>query len=119
MKSSTVSSDGTNGPVSLFVSGFTAGVPAAGLVTPADVIKTRLQVREGGREEGGREEGGMEGGWEGGGWREGWKEGGREWEGGREGGREGWRGEAEAGREVHVECTYFNFHAEWCTCVYM
>lgn len=35
---------GKNSPASLFCSAFIAGVPAAGLVTPADVIKTRLQV---------------------------------------------------------------------------
>lgn len=35
---------GRNGPGSLLVSAMIAGVPAAYLVTPADVIKTRLQV---------------------------------------------------------------------------
>ncbi|CEF59288.1 Calcium-binding mitochondrial carrier protein Aralar1 [Strongyloides ratti] len=35
---------GHNSPGSLFASAFIAGVPAAALVTPADVIKTRLQV---------------------------------------------------------------------------
>lgn len=44
MKLATASKDGKNGPTSLFISAFTAGVPAAGLLTPADVIKTRLQV---------------------------------------------------------------------------
>lgn len=36
---------GHNSLWSLFVSAFVAGVPAAGLVTPADVVKTRLQVQ--------------------------------------------------------------------------
>lgn len=38
--------NGHNSPGSLFLAGFISGVPAAGLVTPADVIKTRLQVRQ-------------------------------------------------------------------------
>ncbi|VEN61821.1 unnamed protein product [Callosobruchus maculatus] len=36
--------NGYNSPFSLFAAGLIAGVPAAGLCTPADVIKTRLQV---------------------------------------------------------------------------
>lgn len=38
--------NGVNSTISLFYSGFIAGVPAAGLCTPADVIKTRIQVKE-------------------------------------------------------------------------
>lgn len=38
--------NGHNNPMSLFWAGLIAGVPAAGLCTPADVIKTRIQVKE-------------------------------------------------------------------------
>ena len=37
--------NGYNSPLSLLTVGAIAGAPAASLVTPADVIKTRLQVR--------------------------------------------------------------------------
>ncbi|CAD5119751.1 DgyrCDS8346 [Dimorphilus gyrociliatus] len=49
MKNFTADSKGYNSPVSLLVSATIAGAPAASLTTPADVIKTRLQVvaREG------------------------------------------------------------------------
>ena len=45
MKPITADEDGYNGPVSLLVAAAVAGMPAASLVTPADVIKTRLQVQ--------------------------------------------------------------------------
>lgn len=45
MKAKLADENGYNTPASLFTAGVIAGVPAASLVTPADVIKTRLQVR--------------------------------------------------------------------------
>lgn len=36
--------NGYNHPLTLLAAGMIAGMPAAALVTPADVIKTRLQV---------------------------------------------------------------------------
>lgn len=44
-KTAFADANGHNGPGSLLISAMIAGVPAAYLVTPADVIKTRLQVQ--------------------------------------------------------------------------
>ena len=45
MKKRFANEHGYNDPKSLFVSALLAGIPAAGLCTPADVVKTRLQVQ--------------------------------------------------------------------------
>ena len=44
MKKLTADHDGYNKPSTLLLSATCAGAPAAALTTPADVIKTRLQV---------------------------------------------------------------------------
>lgn len=43
-KASLADESGYNHPLTLLLAGMIAGVPAAALVTPADVVKTRLQV---------------------------------------------------------------------------
>lgn len=44
LKANFADENGYNHPLTLLLAGMLAGVPAAALVTPADVIKTRLQV---------------------------------------------------------------------------
>lgn len=45
MKKKFADEQGYNDPKSLFLAALLAGIPAAGLCTPADVVKTRLQVQ--------------------------------------------------------------------------